>query len=531
MNRPSRHPRDGRRPQLAAPAKRGVVLVIVLVVIVVLAYSSYTFTDLMLANNEASIYSGKQAQARMLVDSGADTIRWLLLQEPAGVQQLGGLYNNPQLFQAVVVAASEDPADRGAFTLITPQLDELGGLGGVRYGLSDESTRVNLNAILQVDQLGETAARDLLLGIPNMTEEAADCILDWMDTDSEPREFGAEADYYQGLDPPYLPKDGPLDTVEELLRVKGIEPAMLFGADVNRNGLLDLRSTSGIGSNDDSFIRGWADYFTLYSREGNVNAEGVPRVFVNQEDLELLYEELVAVLPEEWATFIVAYRQRGPYTGDEEGELTTGTLDFTAAGRNQITNALDLVGAKVQVTFMGASEPTILASPLSRDDPALAESLPLFLDNVTVNEGKGISGRININQAPRELLYGIPGLDEELIDQIIEMRGDPAEQIERPELAHETWLLTLGLLVTEEGELDFERMKALSPFICAGGDVYRTQIVGYFQGGGAAARVEAVFDATSPSAAVLFWRDLSHLGRGYDLQTLGVNLNANPLAR
>jgi hypothetical protein len=67
-------------------------------------------------------------------------------------------------------------------------------------------------------------------------------------------------------------------------------------------------------------------------------------------------------------------------------------------------------------------------------------------------------------------------------------------------------------------------MKQLMPFCCGGGDVYRAQVVGYFQGGGASARSEIVWDNTGAVPRVLFWRDLSHLGRGYNLETLGVDL-------
>ena len=65
------------------------------------------------------------------------------------------------------------------------------------------------------------------------------------------------------------------------------------------------------------------------------------------------------------------------------------------------------------------------------------------------------------------------------------------------------------------------------PFISGGGNVYRGQVVGYFQGGQAASRAEVVFDATSPMPRVVFWRDLTHLGRGYSLDTLGVDFSSN----
>jgi hypothetical protein len=46
--------------------------------------------------------------------------------------------------------------------------------------------------------------------------------------------------------------------------------------------------------------------------------------------------------------------------------------------------------------------------------------------------------------------------------------------------------------------------------------VYRVQSVGYFDGKGPAARVEAVIDANGGRPRILAWRDLSELGRGWN---------------
>ena len=70
----------------------------------------------------------------------------------------------------------------------------------------------------------------------------SNAILDWLDPDDEVREpGGAEAKYYASLDPPRLPKNGPLDSVEELLLVKGVDADLFYGAP-GRPGLRDLVS-------------------------------------------------------------------------------------------------------------------------------------------------------------------------------------------------------------------------------------------------------------------------------------------------
>src|SRR6185503_16599466 len=109
----------------------------------------------------------------------------------------------------------QDPKDRGRFSVLSPSIDSQGTVTGLRNGLEDESTRLNLNVLLTLDKQLARSARTLLMGLPGMTEDVADSILDWMDTDDEPREYGAESDYYAALNPPYSAKNGPLETVEE----------------------------------------------------------------------------------------------------------------------------------------------------------------------------------------------------------------------------------------------------------------------------------------------------------------------------
>jgi hypothetical protein len=70
-------------------------------------------------------------------------------------------------------------------------------------------------------------------------------------------------------------------------------------------------------------------------------------------------------------------------------------------------------------------------------------------------------------------------------------------------------------------------MKQMVPFICAGGRVFRAQVVGYFDEDGPSSRVEAVVNVATMEAGlvtprVVFWRDLTNLGRGYNLATLGI---------
>ncbi len=89
-------------------------------------------------------------QARALVDSGAAWIEQQLAQ-PGTIEQAGGWFDNPTLFRGVLVAGSDDDRDRARFTVLSPRL-QYGVISGVRYGLEDESGRLNLNTLLLLDQ-------------------------------------------------------------------------------------------------------------------------------------------------------------------------------------------------------------------------------------------------------------------------------------------------------------------------------------------------------------------------------------------
>ena len=59
-------------------------------------------------------------------------------------------------------------------------------------------------------------------------------VKDWLDSgddDATTGLNGAEAEYYQGLDPPYMPANGPFMEIHELTRVKGIIPELFQGKD------------------------------------------------------------------------------------------------------------------------------------------------------------------------------------------------------------------------------------------------------------------------------------------------------------
>ncbi len=499
------------------------MLLLTLIVIAMMTLGAMAFFERMFAERRASSAHGRQQEAKNLAESGVEFMKVVLSQDPATMEQSGGLYSNPSLFQAVLVNDDVQSAFRGRFTVISPDMTTDGYHSGTRYGLENESSRLNLNTLLMADSYEKDGAQKLLLTLPGMTESIADAILDWIDADSDQRSLGAERDYYSSLDPPYEPRNGPLHSLEELLMVRDVTPALLFGADLNRNNMVDdneesFRQMDNVDNSDGTLDRGWAAYLTLDSAESNLRPDGTQKIDVNMDKLEDLHKQLAEALDEEMANFIVAYRQGGPDPGTDKTAKTVSAsglkLDYTKPAVQKLSTVLDLIGTKTRVVEKGKQERTVVDTPFKSDRASMQSYLPKLMDNLGVNAQPSIPGRLNINQAPRRLLLGVPGLAE-VADRIIANR-DVEVGSDRPEQRYETWLLS-------EGVVDLAKMKKLMPLVTSGGNVYRAQIVGFYDSGGPAVRMEAVVDGTQPTAPVVRRRwELDELGAGYGPDILGV---------
>lgn len=71
-----------------------------------------------------------------------------------------------------------------------------------------------------------------------------DALADWVDKDRNERTLGAEDAFYQAQDPPYAPANGPIRFVEELLLVRGMSRALLYG-DAEHEGILAYITVAG----------------------------------------------------------------------------------------------------------------------------------------------------------------------------------------------------------------------------------------------------------------------------------------------
>lgn len=583
--------------------RSGMVLIVVVVIVMLLSLAAYKFMLAMQTEHMAAALNGDRVQARQAALSANELLSMMLEMPRQQREQLGGLADNPRLFggdsRALLNAtlagnammSLESPASSDDTALELPQIGTIGysirseqagmgvagatlnagqgiagavrtsavpsaGLSGgtssvlggatsgppTRYGAVNESSKLHLLKVLQLEVAEPGAGVAALMQLPMMDAATADAILDWIDEDDEPRENGAESEFYQTLSRPYAPRNGLPPDLDELLFVKGVSPLRLYGIRTEKvAGAADLTGlpgaanasastsqvSSGFSSLTDSnratsnrasgnmnaganaYQTPWIDLLTVYSGERNQGWSGKSRIFVNAKDLKELDRELSEIMPAEWAKFIILYRQLGGVSANAETStqndgINQVTIDLDRPGDVLIENPLDLIGTSVEVPAEDEGGDTlIVSSPFGADVTNLTPDVIDVIDLLSVVPDRRVVGRINVNEAPAEVLLALPGMTDQIVESMMSDRESQQTTSDASSIRqHPVWLLT-------EGFVEMAVMKQLWPHVTCGGDVYRAQIWGQAGSRAPAVRFESVLDATGKRTRAVYYRELS----------------------
>ena len=348
---------------------------------------------------------------------------------------------------------------------------------------------LNLGRVLYWDSIEPGRGRRALLQIPGMTNEAADSILDWIDSDDTPRQFGAEADHYRQQQRNIKPRNGIPGTLTELLLVRGVHRNAFFGS----GGLTDSGSS-----------RGWDHYLTLTSAESTVTSP--PKIAISDllaADMDTLEKELTRSVPEEVARYVALTLMVGiTASTDQLQTISPLAVDLNKVSVQSLSASFaltDLIDSSILLA--GEKKSQRIESPLKSTD---LESLRIFarLEQLITTIDTSLPvlrGRVNILTASEDVLRALTD-DPAAASQIVQQR----ESLSEDERMSSVWLLARRIL-------DLSTYRRMYPDITTGGDVYTGEILVYRPVGGPFLRRRITIDAANGPARRINWLDRSSL--------------------
>jgi general secretion pathway protein K len=302
-------------------SKDGIAIVIVLVSVFVLASLAGILAYSMKVEAKLATNNYDANDLEWLCRSGVDYARNALSLHKQ---------NNKQQYDSLRQMWAGGEGDTNDALTDFPLKDVELGKGKFTVEITDTDRKFNINSVLnpQNEQILQKALISIGVDAADVPTIIAS-IEDWIDADSDMRVNGAENEYYKGLDPSYLAKNGPIDDISELLFIKGITPDIYWGPnspqhpavalparakDMTRSGLLPTAPTSSAGL---------VDLFTPFS-SGRINI-----LTASKDQLQVL-----PMVDDKIADEIIQARDQGT---DEFGNMTyrspVDLLNNTALGR------------------------------------------------------------------------------------------------------------------------------------------------------------------------------------------------------
>ena len=234
-------------------SEQGVVLIIVLIVIAILTTLVVDLMYFTQIDIEISSNTRAELKSRYIAKSG--------------VYVIAGTLKNETLENITAFASNfgDQVGDsKGYWTIQIPFLPF--GDGSLSIKVIDERSKINLNALVtqtkndvDLQVLAELNELFRMLGVDeNKSSLFISSLTNWLDrplsgTRNDQDPAGANGDFYAGLENPYQIKDGPLDSVEEIRLVHGM---------------------------DDEFFNLIKDYVTVYPADKKINFSTAPNIVI-----------------------------------------------------------------------------------------------------------------------------------------------------------------------------------------------------------------------------------------------------------
>ncbi len=194
-------------------------------------------------------------------------------------------------------------------------------------------------------------------------------------------------------------------------------------------------------------------------------------------------------------------------------------MSNSSARLNNLTTLWDLITGTVSVPVSVGGRSTNVTLPNPFSDQSQQELLlPTLFDKCSTSQSPDLSPRINVNTATQAVLTAlqaaVPSLQSTDVQNIVNTRpplsGGTAPD---PIFSTPTWLLT-------RANLTASTLQKLDKYITTRTQIYRLQSIGYFEDEGPVSRLEAVVDTNQGRPRIVYLRDLTDLGRGFDMKAI-----------
>ncbi|XZE55560.1 hypothetical protein SH139x_001575 [Planctomycetaceae bacterium SH139] len=558
--------------------RRAMALLAVMVVIILVALAAYSFNQRMADSYRLSQLQLERTQARLAAQSGIERLLWEL-ELPADQRQIqADMQGSGQVSRQAVDGASnfagvslggdslggdslggdslggdslgdDRASDEGwRYSVVTSQAEDRSIEAGVvaderagwRFGVTNESAKINIQTLSLWDRQMPGHARQSLLRLPGAEATVVERFLEVykigragggqaLDRIAQIKQDLERAGGSQGMDADDLARRWALRWTggdwNHDYRLDLLEGAILARASSASSGSAagssSAANNSGAGPTVMAGPLAWRDYLTFYSGQRNQTRDGRPRIFLNDPDLARLQRSLLEIWPSDWANFVIAARQYGVAAGNfSSGVSSSGAAstspeavwvpDLTQPATYLIQSPLELIDGRVSVPT-AEGQKTLLRSPLSSDLEAMRDYLGDLVDQVTIDPNRVVAGQIDVMTAAPAVLMAVPGMDSQLVDGIISQRRSAG--------AVESDRSTVAWLVLEQ-VIDLPTFTKLLPWITVGGDCYSGQVIGFRDQVSPLYRCTVILDGRLQPAVVRNYQPWHAWGRGFPVESL-----------
>lgn len=239
--------------QQCANSEQGIILVVVIIVVAILTILVADLIYFTQIDREISTNTIDEIKARYIAKSGVHVAAGTLKAQPL-----------EDLSEIASTLASASDYSSGYWAISVPYFPV--GDGSVSVTVIDERSKINLNALVNqstnvVDQQVLTELKELFKFLEvdeSKSERFIASLINWTDrnvkgSQNNQESGGADGGYYSNLANPYNIKDGPLDSVQEIRMIDGM---------------------------DEEFFNKVKDYVTVYPRDKMINFSTAPKVVI-----------------------------------------------------------------------------------------------------------------------------------------------------------------------------------------------------------------------------------------------------------